>query len=116
MFQAIRHLEVCADGSVDLEGAAFENQEETTLLKFTSDAIAVSSQSETISTSFVELTVSQVISKRFVKQQMQWTPRGAKPIKTCRRRLSVAWVSGLPQQKIGYEPCSCPHLSLRFPK
>jgi hypothetical protein len=31
-----------------------------------------------ISTTFVESTVNQVISKRIVKkQQMQWTPRGA---------------------------------------
>lgn len=34
--------------------------------------------SETISTAFVESTVNQVISKRFVKQQqMRWTKRGA---------------------------------------
>jgi hypothetical protein len=33
---------------------------------------------ETISTGFVESTVNQVVSKRFVKKQrMQWTPRGA---------------------------------------
>jgi len=33
---------------------------------------------ETISTAFVESTVNEVISKRFVKkQQMRWTPRGA---------------------------------------
>src|SRR5258708_16872687 len=33
---------------------------------------------ETISTGFVESTVNQVVSKRFVKkQQMQWTQRGA---------------------------------------
>ncbi len=33
---------------------------------------------ETISSSFVESTVNQVISKRFVKkQQMRWTPKGA---------------------------------------
>ena len=31
-----------------------------------------------ISTAFVESTVTQLVSKRFVKkQQMQWTPRGA---------------------------------------
>jgi len=30
------------------------------------------------STAFVESTINQVVSKRFVKkQQMQWTPRGA---------------------------------------
>ncbi len=34
--------------------------------------------SETISSSFVESAVNQVISKRFVKkQQMRWTPEGA---------------------------------------
>jgi hypothetical protein len=33
---------------------------------------------ETITTSFVESTVNQVVSKRFVKKQaMQWSPRGA---------------------------------------
>ena len=33
---------------------------------------------ETISTAFVESTINQVVSRRFVKkQQMQWTPRGA---------------------------------------
>jgi hypothetical protein len=35
-------------------------------------------QGETISTAFVESTINQVVSGRFVKkQQMQWTPRGA---------------------------------------
>jgi hypothetical protein len=35
-------------------------------------------QGETISTAFVESTINQVVSKRFVKkQQIQWTPRGA---------------------------------------
>ena len=35
-------------------------------------------QGEAISTAFVESTINQVVSKRFVKkQQMQWTPRGA---------------------------------------
>ena len=33
---------------------------------------------EALSTAFVESTINQVVSKRFVKkQQMQWTPRGA---------------------------------------
>src|SRR5215510_13627901 len=33
---------------------------------------------DTISTAFVESTINQVVSKRFVKrQQMQWTPKGA---------------------------------------
>ena len=35
-------------------------------------------QGETISTAFVESTINQVVSRRFVKkQQMQWTPQGA---------------------------------------
>lgn len=35
-------------------------------------------QGDTIATAFVESTITQVVSKRFVtKQQMQWTPRGA---------------------------------------
>lgn len=35
-------------------------------------------QGDRISTSFVESTINQVVSKRFVKkQQMQWTPKGA---------------------------------------
>ena len=35
-------------------------------------------QGDTISTAFVESTINQVVSKRFVKkQQMQWTPEGA---------------------------------------
>ena len=37
-----------------------------------------SRQGDTISTAFVESTINQVVSKRFVKrQQMQWTPEGA---------------------------------------
>ncbi len=35
-------------------------------------------QGDTIRTAFVESTINQVVSKRFVKkQQMQWTPKGA---------------------------------------
>lgn len=35
-------------------------------------------QGETISTAFVESTINQVVSRRFVKkQQMHWTPRRA---------------------------------------
>ena len=35
-------------------------------------------QGDVISTAFVESTINQVVSKRFVKrQQMQWTPKGA---------------------------------------
>ena len=43
---------------------------------------------ETISTSFVESTVNQVISKRMVKkQQMQWSPRGAHLLLQIRTRV-----------------------------
>ena len=35
-------------------------------------------QGDTISTAFVESTINQVVSKRFVKkQQMQWSQKGA---------------------------------------
>jgi hypothetical protein len=79
---------------MDLEGAAFENQEETTrkLLKAVAEFGTYIQRNrgfipnygeryrngERISTGFVESAVNQVISKRFVKkQQMRWTPRGA---------------------------------------
>ena len=40
-------------------------------------------QGETISTAFVESTINQVVSRRFVKkQQMQWTLRGGAPFVT----------------------------------
>ena len=43
---------------------------------------------EAISTSFVESTVNQVISKRMVKkQQMRWTPRGAHLLLQVRTRV-----------------------------
>jgi len=43
---------------------------------------------ETISTAFVESTINQVVSKRFVKkQQMQWTPRGAHLLLQTRTKL-----------------------------
>jgi hypothetical protein len=43
---------------------------------------------ETISTSFVESTVNQVISKRMVKkQQMRWSPRGAHLLLQIRTRI-----------------------------
>ena len=91
VFQALRHLQFV---EMDLEGAAFENQEETTrkLLKAVEEFSTYIQRNrgfipnygeryrngERISTGFVESTVNQVISKRFVKkQQMQWTPRGA---------------------------------------
>ena len=45
-------------------------------------------QGDTISTSFVESTINQVISKRFVKkQQMQWTPKGAHLLLQTRTRV-----------------------------
>ena len=79
---------------MDLEGAAFETQEETTrkLLKSVEEFSTYIQRNrgfipnygeryrngERISTGFVESAVNQVISKRFVKkQQMRWTPRGA---------------------------------------
>ena len=43
---------------------------------------------DTISTAFVESTVNQVISKRFVKKQsMQWTQRGAHLLLQTRTRV-----------------------------
>ena len=43
---------------------------------------------EAIATGFVESTVNQVISKRFVKQQqMKWSPRGAHLLLQMRTRL-----------------------------
>ena len=43
---------------------------------------------ESVSTSFVESTVNQVISKRFAKkQQMQWTPRGVHLLMQLRTRV-----------------------------
>ena len=91
VFQALRHLQFV---EMDLEGAAFENQEETTrkLLKAVEEFSTYIQRNrgfipnygeryrngERISTGFVESAVNQVISKRFVKkQQMRWTPRGA---------------------------------------
>jgi hypothetical protein len=45
-------------------------------------------QGETISTAFVESTINQVVSKRFVKkQQMQWTPRGAQLLLQTRTKV-----------------------------
>ncbi len=45
-------------------------------------------QGDTISTAFVELTMNQVVSTRFVKrQQMQWTPRGAHLLLQARTRV-----------------------------
>lgn len=45
-------------------------------------------QRDTISTAFVESTINQVVSKRFVKkQQMQWTPEGAHLLLQTRTRV-----------------------------
>lgn len=45
-------------------------------------------QEDTISTAFVESTMNQVVSTRFVKrQQMQWTPRGAHLLLQARTRV-----------------------------
>ena len=45
-------------------------------------------QGETITTSFVESTINQVVSKRFVKkQQMAWTLRGAHLLLQTRTRV-----------------------------
>jgi hypothetical protein len=45
-------------------------------------------QGDTISTAFVESTINQVVSKRFVKkQQMQWTPKGAHLLLQTRTRV-----------------------------
>ena len=67
---------------------------------------------ESISSSFVESTVNQVISKRFVKkQQMRWTPKGAHLLLQIRtkvlnrelRQKFQQWYSGLtpfPEQNI----------------
>ena len=58
---------------------------------------------ERISTAFVEATVNTVIGKRFAKQQMQWTPRGAHLLLQARTRaldgtlrsLFERWYPGL---------------------
>ena len=45
-------------------------------------------QGDTISTAFVESTINEVVSKRFVKkQQMQWTPKGAHLLLQTRTRV-----------------------------
>ena len=67
---------------------------------------------ERISTGFVESTINQVISRRFVKkQQMRWTPRGAHLLLQVRvnvlngdlRKAFERWHPGLrrsPQEKL----------------
>jgi len=110
VFQALRHLQFV---EMDLEGAAFESQEETTrkLLKAVEEFSTYIQRNrgfipnygeryrhgETISTSFVESTVNQVISKRFVKkQQMRWTPRGAPLLLQTRTKVLNGDLEGRP--------------------
>jgi hypothetical protein len=62
--------EKVADGLTEFETYIGNNQE------FIPNFGERRRQGETISTAFVESTISQVVSRRFVKkQQMQWTPR-----------------------------------------
>ena len=64
--------EKVADGLTEFETYLRNNQE------FIPNFGERRRQGETISTAFVESTINQVVSKRFVKkQQMQWTLRGA---------------------------------------
>jgi hypothetical protein len=101
VFQALRHL---GFAEMDLEGAAFEIQEEITrkLLKaveefstyiqrncgFTPNYGERYRNGERISTGFVESAVKQVVSKRMAKkQQMQWTQREAHLLLQVRTRV-----------------------------
>ncbi len=68
---------------------------------------------ERISSSFVESTVNQVISKRFVKkQQMRWTPEGAHLVLQLRSQdlkqecssKFVQWYPGLTVNSQEYQP------------
>ena len=106
VFQALQHLQFV---EMDLEGAAFENQEETTrkLLKAVEEFSTYIERNggfipnygeryrngERISTGFVESAVNQVVSKRMAKkQQMQWTQRGAHLLLQVRTRvLNEEW-------------------------
>jgi hypothetical protein len=64
--------EKVADGLTEFETYIRNNQE------FIPNFGERRRQGETISTAFVESTINQVVSRRFVKkQQMQWTLRGA---------------------------------------
>jgi hypothetical protein len=67
---------------------------------------------ETISTAFVESTVNEVISKRFVKkQQMRWTKAGAHNLLQVRTRvlnddfyqLFCKWYPGMVEPAVSYE-------------
>ena len=65
---------------------------------------------EPISSSFVESTVNQVISKRFVKkQQMRWTPKGAHLLlqirtKVLNRELKQKFQQWYSELKLSQEP------------
>ena len=101
VFQALRHPQFV---EMDLESAAFENQEETTrkLLKatyiqrnggFIPNYGERYRNGERISTGFVESAVNQVVSRRMAKkQQMQWTQQGAHLLLQVRTRvLNEEW-------------------------
>ena len=103
---ALRHLQFV---EMDLEGAAFDTQEETTrkLLKAVEEFSTYIERNrgfipnygeryrngERISTGFVESAINQVVSKRMAKkQQMQWTQRGAHLLLQVRTRvLNEEW-------------------------
>ena len=101
VFQALQQVSFV---EMDLEGAAFESQDETTrkLLKVVEefDTYLERNRSfipnygggywngERISTGFVESTVNYVVSKRMVKkQQMKWSQRGAHLLLQIRTRV-----------------------------
>jgi len=53
-------------------------------------------QGDTISTAFVESTINQVVSKRFVKrQQMQWTPKGEHLLLQTRTKVLAGDLEGV---------------------
>lgn len=57
-------------------------------------------QGDTITPAFVESTINQVVSKRFVKkQQMQWTPQRAHLLLQTRTRYSM--VTSMPRSVVG---------------
>ncbi len=73
----------------------------------------VGAADEAIATGFVESTVNQVISKRFVKkQQMRWTPKGAHLLLQIRmlvlneelRSKFQQWYSGFDWGRSAQEP------------
>ena len=119
VFQALQHLRYV---EMDLEGAAFESQEETTrkLLKAVEEFGTYIERNqacipnygeryrngERISTGFVESAVNQVVSKRMAKkQQMQWTQRGAHLLLQVRTRvLNGEWEEVFRDWYPGFRP------------